>query len=161
MASKTTPKQDSVPVRVGGSLSDAFKQLQERIRERAYHIFANREGDAGDPVADWLDAQAQLVTPVELVVKEQKKNILVEGKLKGFSPKEIEIDVGGDELRVFGSHTESKSSGKAGATETRSESSHFYQAIVLPCAVDPDRCKAKLFKNGKLSITLPKKNGDK
>ena len=67
-------KQDEVPViRINRSLSEAFNRLEEQIRERAYHIFQGRGGFPGDPVADWLDAQHELVSPVAFTVKEQKK----------------------------------------------------------------------------------------
>ena len=144
-------------IRVGDKLSEAFDQLQDEIRERAYHIFLNRDPDRGDSMADWLDAQLEVLTPIELEVKEQKKNIVVEGNLKGFSPAEIEIEVEGGNLKVFGSHNESSSKEKDSATESISESISFYQSVYLPAAVDLDESHAKLFKNGKLKVTLPKK----
>ncbi len=34
--------------------------LEERIRERAYYIYLERRGAAGDPVADWLQAEREI-----------------------------------------------------------------------------------------------------
>jgi HSP20 family protein len=144
-------------IRVGAKLGEAFEQLQDKIRERAYHLSLNRDSDRGDSMTDWLHAQSEVLTPVELEVKEQKKNIVVEANLKGFSPAEIEIEVEGDVLRVFGSHSESSSEEKDGATESVSESVYFFQSVHLPAAVDLDASHARLFKNGKLKVTLPKK----
>ena len=158
MAAANSPQHDSTAVRIGSKLSETFERVEERIRERAYQLFQDREEDQGDPEKDWFDAQWQLVAPVELVVKEQKKNIVVEGSLKGFAPKEIEIEVGNGELKVFGSHTESRTTTKRGTTESSSGTMHFYQAVPLPCTVDGDASEAKVFKNGKLKITLPKKD---
>ena len=158
MTAANSPQHDSTPVRIGSKLSEAFERVEERIRERAYQLFQNREEDHGDPEKDWFDAQWQLVAPVELVVKEQKKSVVVEGSLKGFAPKEIEIEVGNGEIKVFGSHTESSSSKKDSGTESSSETLHFYQAVPLPCEVNADVSDAKIFKNGKLKITLPKKD---
>ncbi len=146
-------------IRIDRTLSEAFDRLEEQIRERAYHIFLGRGGFPGDPVADWLDAQRELVSPVEFTVKEQKKNILVEADLKGFSAEEIEIEVGGDTLKVFGSHSETAGgkNEKGKKEKTTTSSQHFYQSMTLPAAVDVDETHAKLFKNGKLKITLPRK----
>jgi HSP20 family molecular chaperone IbpA len=157
MNSMNSPQSDSPAVRVGQSLGEAFERIQERIRERAYQIFQGRDPDQGDSLTDWLNAQQQELTPVELVVKNQKKNVVVEGNLKGFAAKEIEVDVSGDELRVFGSHTESNTGEESDTSRSTSESAYFYQSVTLPCAIDPDNATAKLYKNGKLSITLPKK----
>ena len=156
MATSKKLQQEPVSVQVVQKLSNAFERAQDRIRERAYHIFQQREPEQGDSTSDWLEAQMQVLTPVELVLKDQKKSLVVEGSLTGFSPKEIEIEVGGDELRVFGSHTESETSAASGSEQTKSESAYFYQSLILPCAVDEEKCTATLYKNGKLKITLPK-----
>jgi HSP20 family molecular chaperone IbpA len=131
--------------------------MEERIRERAYQIFLARAPGEGDSMTDWLEAQVQLLTPIELVVKEQKKNIVVEGKLEGFSPEEVEVEVAAGELKVFGRHTESTRGEKRGTTRSSLKTMQFYQAVPLPCEVDMDGGKATLLKNGKLKITLPKK----
>ena len=157
MAKNDSP--DLPAIKLGNQLSAAFEQLQDRIRERAYHIFLDRGTGHGDPVADWLDAQMELVSPIALEIKEQKKNIVVEARLEGFSEREIEIELEGETLKVFGSHTEESNSKKGGngeAAKQLSSNVSFYQSITLPAAVDLDASHAKLFKNGKLKITLPR-----
>lgn len=144
-------------IRLGVKLGEAFEQLQDQIRERAYHLSSQRDPDRGDSMADWLNAQSELSTPIELEVKEQKKNIVVEGTLQGFSPAEIEIEVEGDVLKVFGSHSQSSGKEEDSVTESVSESIYFFQSVHLPAAVDLDGSHAKLFKNGKLKVTLPRK----
>jgi HSP20 family molecular chaperone IbpA len=143
-------------IRLGSKLGEAFEQLQDKIRERAYHMSLNRDSDLGDSMTDWLNAQSEMLTPIELEVKEHKKNIVVEGNLKGFSPAETEIELEGDVLKVFGSHSESTLKEEDDATESVSESVCFFQSVHLPAAVDLEESHAKLFKNGKLKVTLPK-----
>lgn len=157
MTAVNSPRQDSTAVRIGSKLGEAFERMEERIRERAYQLFQDRAEDHGDPEKDWFEAQWELVAPVELTVKEHKKNIVVEGSLKGFAPKEIEIEVGDGELKVFGSHIESRNTKKNATASSSSGAIHFYQAVPLPCEVDGEATEAKVFKNGKLKITLPKK----
>jgi hypothetical protein len=69
MASANSPQSDSTPLRIVSKLSDAFDRLEERIRERAYQIFKTRGDEDRDSVADWLEAQLEVLTPVELVLK--------------------------------------------------------------------------------------------
>ena len=159
MAADGSTPAVSIPVRIGRELDDALQRIQEHIRQRAYQIFLGREPDAGDAEADWLEAQVQLIDPVELVLKEQKKNIVVEAMLGGFKPTEVDVEVGVDALTVCGSHTESHKRKKGSATSSSTEVRHFYQQVPLPCEVDVDACHARLLKNGKLKITLPKKSG--
>ena len=161
MASVDSPQENSASVRIGSKLSAAFERMEERIRERAYQIFQERAPGEGDSMTDWLDAQMQVLAPIDLVVNEQKNNVVIEGNLKGFSPKEIEVEVGTEDLKVFGLHAESTTGKKRGATQSSSKTVHFYQAITLPCEVDIDGSQATLLKNGKLRIKLPKKAGPK
>ena len=155
--SVTIPQETTTSVRIGGKLGESFERLQERIRECAYQIFLDRDPAASDPISDWLQAQMQVLTPVDMVVKEQKKNIIVEAGLKGFTPKEIEVEVGSDDLKLFGSHTDTNSAGGGNNARSSTATVHFYQSVSLPCAVEAADCKATLLKNGKLKITLPKK----
>ena len=156
MASVNSQQANPTPVSIGNKLGATFEQIEKRIQERAYQIFQKRAPDEGDSMTDWLDAQMQVLAPIDLVVNEQKKNVVVEGNLKGFSPKEIEVEVGANDLKVFGLHTESTTEKKRGATQSSSKTVHFYQAVTLPCEVNMDGSQATLLKNGKLKITLPK-----
>lgn len=152
---------ESPAIRFTDKFSDAINQLERAIRERAYQLYLDRHPDQVDSMADWLEAKAELVTPVQIAVNEQKKNVVVECVLKDFSPEEIEIEVIGDVLKVLGSHNETTSNTEGHASESTTNTLSFFQSTHLPAAVDVDNSHAKLFKNGKLKITLPKKPVEK
>ena len=157
MASPKASQTDSTAVRIGTKLGKAFDKTEARIRELAYQLFLGRDPDEGDAVTDWLDAQMRVLTPIGLEVKEQKKTVVVEAILTGFSPEEIEVEVSDTGLKVFGSHTQSRTDKTKGKTSSSSETVYFFQAVPLPCEVDVAASEATLLKNGKLKITLPKK----
>ncbi len=150
------PSSGEFPVLFSNRLSEAFDRLDQQIRERAYQIFLDRGDEPGDSMADWLQAQSEMLKPVELELKDQKGSVVAECNLTGFSPEEIEIEVENGVLKVFGSHRESSTQRVAGGTESRSESLYFFQSAQLPADIDLDAAHAKLFKNGKLKVTLPK-----
>lgn len=144
------------PVLFSSRLGEVFDRLQQQIRERAYQIFLDRGSEPGNSEADWLQAQSEMLSPVELELKEQKNSVIAECNLKGFSPEEIEVEVENGVLKVFGSHRETSTRDRAGGTESHSESVYFFQSAQLPAEIDLDQCHAKLFKNGKLKVTMPK-----
>lgn len=140
-------------IRIATRLSAAFRRFQDRVRERAYQLSLLRDPAQGNPMTDWLEAEAELSELVQLEVKEQKKNTVVELQLKEFNPRDIEIEVAGNVLQIFGTHHETSRDKKAGcASRTRA----FFQSVLLSDPVDVDRSQAKMFKNGKLKIVLPK-----
>lgn len=157
MASPNAPQTDSTVVSIGTRLGEAFDKAEARIRELAYQLFLGRDPNEGDAMTDWFDAQMRVLTPIDLQVKDQKKNVVAEAMLTGFSPEEIEVEVSEAGLKVFGSHTQSTSEKKKGKTSSSSETVYFYQAVPLPCEVDVAASEATLLKNGKLKIILPKK----
>ena len=42
------------------SLLDEVKALSDRIRQRAYELYLQREGNGGSPEQDWLRAVAEI-----------------------------------------------------------------------------------------------------
>ena len=157
MVSPNSAQTDSTAVSIGTRLGETFDKAEARIRELAYQLFLGRDPDAGDAVTDWFDAQMQVLTPIDLQLKDQKKNVVAEAMLTGFSPEEIEVEVSEAGLKVFGSHTQSTTEKKKGNTSSSSETVYFYQVVPLPCEVVVAASEATLLKNGKLKIILPKK----
>jgi HSP20 family molecular chaperone IbpA len=148
-------------VRLSKKLGKAYRRLEDQIRERAYHLSLFRDADQGDPVADWLEAESQLLESFPMEVKEQRKNTVVEVKLKDFTPEDIEIEVAGNVLRIFGSHTETNTQKKRKGGESTSKTQSFFRSVPLATPVDLDHSHAKLLKNGKLKVVLSKKTGGK
>jgi HSP20 family protein len=144
-------------ISVGSSLGRSFERMQEKIRERAYHLFSKRSPEAGDAESDWLYAQAEILAPVNLELSEQKSNIVVSCDLTGFKPGEIEIEVEGDTLKILGSHKESRSQDTHAGALSESRSMFFFHTVQLPCSVDVDKASAELQKNDHLKVKLPKK----
>ncbi|MDX1735531.1 MAG: Hsp20 family protein [Halioglobus sp.] len=147
---------DLPEVRLTDRFGEAFRHFQDKIRERAYYLSLHREPGREDSMADWLAAQSELAAPVPMELKEQKKNFIVECQLEGFTAEEIEVEIAGEVLQVFGTHSETHERDEEEGGGTTAQRLSFYQSMPLPAPVDIDHCQAKLFKNGKLKITLPK-----
>lgn len=145
-------------VHVHDSISNNFHKIEDMIRERAYYNFLNRDLFDGDSLTDWLQARSEILSDVDLQLKDNKKNIVVEGGVKGYTPEEIDIEVCDDELRISGSHKETSTSKENGKTESISKTKYFYQSIQLPAAVNEDKIQVKSTKSGTLKLTLPKKS---
>lgn len=143
-------------IRLRDRFSEAFNRFQEQIRERAYQLSQIRDPAQGGPLSDWLEAQAELSEPVHLKVKEQRKNTVVEVKLRDFAPEDIEIEVADHVLQIFGSHSGTTQHDDGNGATSKMQA--FFQCVPLPAPVDLDHSHAKLLKNGTLKVVLPKKN---
>lgn len=88
-------------------------------------------------------------------VWEDDENLFVEAELPGMELGDLEIYVHGDQLAVKGDR---KEPGDDKGPWHRRERGHgkFARVLELPLAVDEDKVEAA-FKNGVLTITLPKR----
>jgi HSP20 family protein len=88
-------------------------------------------------------------------MSETEKTISLRLDLPGVAPKEIDIQVSGNQLTVSGERKEEKE--EKGETFHRVErrAGRFSRSIMLPCNVQDDKVEAK-YQDGVLQITLPK-----
>jgi HSP20 family protein len=94
-----------------------------------------------------------LAPPLDMI--ETEKTISLKLDLPGVSPKEIDVQVSGNQLIVSGERKEERE--EKGETFHRVErrTGRFSRSILLPCDVQDDGVDAK-YQDGVLKITLPK-----
>ena len=94
-----------------------------------------------------------LAPPLDMI--ETEKTISLKLDLPGVSPKEIDVQVSGNQLTVSGERKEDRQ--EKGETFHRVELSigRFSRSILLPCDVQDDQVDAK-YQDGVLKIILPK-----
>jgi HSP20 family molecular chaperone IbpA len=149
-------KKTGLPViRKSDDIFATFDQIQAMIRERAFHIFNNRNLDKGDALSDWLKAESEVLTDINLAYNENENQVTIEGDLTGFLPEEIEVKTKDGVLEIGGIHTDESSSGKKGMTMTTSKQMSFLRSFILPDSVDTNKIDVKLT-SGKFSAKIPK-----
>ena len=70
----------------GDDIFSSFNQIQKSIQERAYNIFHDRDTDSGDALTDWLKAESEVLTDVNMTLKDKKDQVVIEGKIDKFLP---------------------------------------------------------------------------
>lgn len=138
-----------------------FRELDEiadRIRVRAFNLFANRGYSEGRDLDDWLTAQREICWPAaELIEKDDKFEANV--ALAGFEPGDIEVTATPRELIVKASRKkeQKKDKDEEGVKVRWSEfqSNEVYRQIDFPEDVDVAKIEAE-FSDGMLEIEAPK-----
>jgi HSP20 family protein len=147
-----SPKERKLPI------FDELEQIADRIRVRAYNLFANRgNGDSND-LNDWLTAQREICWPTaELVESDDEFEVKV--ALAGFDSKDVTVTATPRELIVKASrskeHKENKKSKGVKVRWSEFQSNDVYRQIELPSDVDVGKIKAD-FDQGMLVIEAPK-----
>jgi len=123
-----------------------LKRLFERVRERAYSHFEQRNRADGHALDDWLEAEQECLLKPEMTIDEQDGKVRLTANMFDFKPEEIHIDAEPKSILVTAEH-ENKSGG---------ESITCVAEFGLPSSIDVDHVQATLQDNGVLEITTNK-----
>jgi HSP20 family protein len=156
-ATAMQPTKGSVPVRKSSrDLFEQFDSIYDSIARRAFELFESNGRWPGSDLADWFRAEAEVLHPAHLEMRESDSSFTVEAELPRFAAKDLEIHVEPRCLRIAGKRETTKEEDKKGKV-IRSEwcADQILRAIDLPADVDTSKVSASL-KDGILTIDLPK-----
>lgn len=134
-----------------------IEQVMERIRQRAFDLFARRGLETGHDLDDWLIAEREVCWPAAEFA-EKDSNYVLTVALPGFEPADIAVTATPRELIVKAARsTETREKQPAASRLAWSELTRdeAYRRIELPGDIIVEKASATL-KNGLLEITAPK-----
>lgn len=141
----------SVFVRKGEGFGSSLAALQEEMNRLFDHFYAG----AQLRLTNW---DQKLPTAPAVNVVEDGASFRVEAELAGMDPKNVEVEITDGCLTLRGERKEEKEEKKEGGNYLRQEISYgsFVRTVVLPDTADENKASAS-FKNGILTVTVPKK----
>jgi HSP20 family protein len=153
MDSHTTT--DLPVIRKSGDTFATFNQIQDMIREQAFRIFHDRNPNEGDALSDWLNAESQVLTDIDLTLEDNDCHVTIGINVEGFLPDEIEVRVKDGVFEVAGMHGEKSSHKEHEVTAMSSKQLGFFRSVNLPDSLDTDKMEAN-HECGKFTIRIPK-----
>lgn len=129
---------------------ESVQRLRQDIGDALNRWLAKFKKSDGRDLDAWTSPVWTSWGPL-LELDETDDELIVRAGIPGLGKNDFKVEVTEDRLVVRG---EKKSSRKSGRRYEESSTS-FAQALSLPCEIDPNKAKAR-FKNGLLTITLPK-----
>ena len=147
--------KESASARQIGNILTEFDRIWDSIARRAFELFEGNGQLPGRDLEDWFRAEAELVHPLPLELKESDSHLAVRAEVPGFAAKDLEISLEPRRLKISGKR-ETKGEEREGKT-IRSElrADQILRALDLPADIDTSKASATL-KDGVLTITLPK-----
>lgn len=106
----------------------------------------------------WDDGEPEGQLTVD--VYQTANDIVVESAIAGVSPDDIDVNVTSDSISIRGSRKREKTVRDEDYLYQECYWGKFGRSIILPQEVDPESAEVK-FKNGILTVTLPKANKKK
>ena len=153
-AKKTAPPT-SLRLVTMGDIFDRMEKLTNQISRRAFEIFEGNGKVWGRDLADWLQAESELLHPVHVDISEKDNDITVRAEVPGFTEKDLEVSVDGRRLTITGKRESKEERKEKNVVYTDRCSDQILRVIDLPGEVSSEKVEATL-KNGMLELKLPK-----
>ena len=135
---------DTLPIRKSESVLDSLRDIENRIRQRAYEIFSGH-GLFGKDLDNWLLAENELTFRPAMELSEKDNEFKLKIAVPGVDPKAIVVKA---------SVREEDEEKKGDVYTSEFKSGDLFRAIHLPKRIDPNKVKAEV-KNGILNLTAP------
>jgi HSP20 family molecular chaperone IbpA len=142
-------------IRADNDTYSTFDKVQDIIRERALCIFHDRNPNEGDALSDWLNAETEVLTEIDLGLADNDCNVTIDGSVEGFIPDEIEVRVRDGLLEVAGIHAEKSSRTENTLTRPSSKQMCFFRSFNLPDSLDTSNIKVS-HECGKFTVRIAK-----
>ncbi|MGB7848932.1 MAG: Hsp20 family protein [Candidatus Acidiferrum sp.] len=143
-----------IVIRTSGLSVDA-KEMFDSIAKRAYEIFESKGRVRGRELENWLQAEAELFGRTPLEVEESQEQVTVLADVRGFTPKELEVDLEPQRVTIIGKRR-TQVEQKAGASiSSQKDAARLLRSIRLPVTIDAHHATARL-NRGVLELDLKK-----
>lgn len=127
------------------SLSDCLLQAYESVASRAYDKFLKGGARQGGELEDWLNAERELLLPIQVDFEESEDFVYAMAHAPGFAGADVEVGIEAGWLSILASRE----------SEEETDAAQGFCILPLPAEVDPDRSIAVLG-DGLLGIRMPK-----
>lgn len=132
-----------------------MNQWMERVRERAFDLFAERGFQDGRDLEDWLLAESQVCSSAAELI-ERDDDFVLTVALAGFSRADVKITASPREIVIKASRKKKSSQNDKDKVHwSEFHTAEVYRRVSLPGAIRVDDISTK-FSNGMLTINTPK-----
>lgn len=144
------------PVAVNAAgLSSEAKAMFDLIAKRAYEIFESQGQTHGHDLEHWLQAETELFGRTPFDFDESPEGMTVLAEVRGFAPKELEVDLEPRRVTIIGKRLRSSEPKKDGKNASQKRISRMLRGVELPVEIDTQHVTA-LLSRGILELDMKK-----
>jgi len=125
------------------------------IARRAYEIFESNGRVRGRELEHWLQAESELFERTPIDVKESREGLTVLADVRGFAPKELEVDLEPKRVTIIGRHHSQSDQKTNTGWSLEMRSTRLLRSLQLPVEIDTRHATARL-QRGVLELDVKK-----
>lgn len=146
--------ESSIAIKTTG-LSPEAKQMFGLIARRAYEIFESKGRVRDRELEHWLQAESELFERTSINVKESRDVVTVLADVRGFTSKELEVDLEPKRVTIIGRHQSQTDQKTNSNHSSEMRDSRLLRSLQLPVEVDTHHATARL-RRGVLELDVRK-----
>jgi HSP20 family molecular chaperone IbpA len=135
------------------SMLDQIEQIRHRIAQRAYELFRQRDGSPGDPTADWLTAEREIVWKPAVDLQEKDGTFTIVAALPGVEAKDVSVDISPEDVVIKAARTHACSDTKGHVHQCEFATAELFRPVHFSKRVDSAKAKAD-YRDGLLTVTV-------
>jgi HSP20 family protein len=130
-------------------------EVYDAIARRAFELFEGDGRIAGRELDHWFKAEAEVLHPAHVRIRESDDAITVDAEVPGFNANELQVGLEPRRLTISGKKQSKSEEKKANVVYRERCASELLRSIELPAEVDVSQATATL-NNGILELNLAK-----
>ncbi|MGB2676135.1 MAG: Hsp20 family protein [Candidatus Acidiferrum sp.] len=136
-------------------LSVEAKAMFDSIARRAFEIFESKGRVRGQDLDNWLQAEAELFKRTPLKVTQSPDGVTVLADVRGFAPKELEVDLEPQRVTIIGKRPRKTERKTVTNVSSQKRTTRLLRSLHLQVEIDTRQATARL-KRGILELDLKK-----
>jgi HSP20 family protein len=145
-------RKDAIALRKAETIFKELDQLQTAIKRRAYDLFRKRGDPWGGPLADWVDAERQLVWKPAIELRQKDGQFEVLAATPGVDAKDLDVQITPDDVLIK-ADIHHKHTPEEGAVQVcEFNGGQLFRSVHFPEKIDPNSAAAE-YRNGMLRLT--------
>jgi HSP20 family protein len=141
-----------IALRKAETILNELDQLHTDISQRAYELFQKRGALWGGPLADWLNAERQVVWKPAIELRQKDNQFEVLAATPGIDAKDLDVQITPEDMLIK-AEIHHKHAPEEGAVQVcEFTGGQLFRSVRFPEKVDPDSAAAE-YRNGMLRVT--------
>lgn len=145
-------RKNDIELRKADTIFEELEQLQRAISQRAYDLFKNRGTLWGSALADWLNAERDLVWKPAIELRQKNGQFEVLAATPGVEPKDLDVEITPEDLLIKADVDHEHAAEKGAVHFCEFNGGKLFRSIHFPERIDPDSVKVE-YRNGLLRLT--------
>jgi len=153
----TAPKRDAVQALTPEAMVAKFKETTEAVARRAFEIFESSGRRIGRNLADWLEAEEEVIHPVHVSIADSGAALTVTAEVPGFSLTDLRLRVEPQRVTISGERESRRHATTEQLVYSERCANRILRVVTLPTEVAPEaKGRRARCDKGILTLVLPK-----